>query len=162
MKFLFTIIALVFLLTGCDEPLSSDTVQRKAQEALSAQSNSAVGMPAIVNFQEKRVLKDILELRDKAVVTTTYIMDMNAGLHKLCDSIGYGMPAATQYTNPQRIINAYGNSYVTLPQADPNGLFSPASAEGTYVMCKNPHGTDIGTVYSEPRIIVSPFPLEVK
>jgi hypothetical protein len=46
----------------------------------------------------------------------------------------------------------------TLPQAEPNGLFMPSSAEGTWLMLldsKNePH-----PVYIEPRIIVSPFSL---
>ena len=25
---------------------------------------------------------------------------MNGGYHKVCDSLGYGLPYATQYTNP--------------------------------------------------------------
>ena len=47
-----------------------------------------------------------------------------------------------------------------LPQAEPNGMFSPAAAEGTWVMLKNPNGTDVKPVYVESRIIVSPFPLK--
>ena len=46
-----------------------------------------------------------------------------------------------------------------LAQADPNGLFSPGSAEGTWIMCKDPKGPDVRPVYVEPRVIVSPFPL---
>lgn len=156
----------VFAIAACsrlDAAPSSDQVQRQQQEQLSAQSNASVGMPAIVNFQEKRILKDILEKRDQSLTTITYTQDMNAGLHKLCDSVGFGIPAATQFTNPQRIVEyssqrGYGN--VTLPQADPNGLFSPSSAEGTWVMCKDPNGDKVEPVYSEPRIIVSRFPLK--
>ena len=121
-------------------------------------------MPAIVNFQEKRILKDILEKRDQSLTTITYTQDLNAGLHKLCDSVGFGIPAATQYTNPQRVA-AYGDAArgygsIALPQADPNGLFSPASAEGTWVMCKDPNSDKVAPVYAEPRIIVSTFPLK--
>ena len=45
-----------------------------------------------------------------------------------------------------------------MPQADPNGLFSPESAEGTWVLCSDPSGNgETRPVYVEPRIIVSPF-----
>ena len=152
----FILLIVTLSLAGCGAP-SSDQVQRHGQEQLSQQSNMAVGMPAIVNFQEKRMLKQIYELRDQAIVTTTYIIDMNGNLHKFCDSIGYGVPYATEYTNPMRASNESNN--ITLPQADPNGLFSPASADGTWVLCKDPNGSKVAPVYVEPRVVVSPFPL---
>lgn len=167
MKRTFSIIAvlcLVFGLFGCDNgPPTSDQVQRQKQEALSQQSNAVVGMPAIGSFAEKRQLKDILELRDKTPPTYVYITDMNGRLHKICDAIGYGFSGATQFTNPQRVASgssANGYAMVTLPQADPNGLFSPSSDEGTWVMCKNPKGSDVAPVRIEPRTIISPFSLE--
>ena len=88
-------------LAGC-EP-NSDQVQRQQQEALSQQGNMTVGMPAITKFAEKRILKDIIELRDKTPNTYTYLAgDMNGVIgEKVCDSIGYGINGATQYTNPQ-------------------------------------------------------------
>jgi hypothetical protein len=63
-----------------------------------------------------------------------------------------------QFTNPQKVGRFRDQPYV-LPQADPNGLFSPASAEGTWVFCKDPGGTVVKPVYTEPRIIVSQFEL---
>lgn len=155
-------LALVASLTACVEAApSADAVQKQKQEQLSQQGNAAVGMPAIVNFQEKRMMKDILEMRDKALTTITYTQDMNGVLHKLCDSIGFGLPYAAQYTNPQKIADSHHQGgFVTLPQADPNGLFSPESADGTWIMCKDPGGTKIAPVYVEPRVIVSQFPLK--
>jgi len=159
----FTIIALLAL-TACDnaEPNSRQR-EAQAQEQMAAQAFASVGMPAITNFQEKRMMKMILELRDKALATTTYTQDMNGGLHKLCDSIGYGLPYATQYTNPQMI--AYRGSQVgvaVLPQVDPNGLFSPPSADGTWVLCVNPKTKKPEPLYVEPHVIVSPFELPSK
>ena len=163
MKNIFKVILVSLLLaislSGCNQSQNSDEIQREAQEALAKQGVMSVGMPAIVNFQEKRMLKDIYELRDKAVVTYTYIVDMNGHLHKICDSIGYGISGATQYTNPQRSEGA-GKNFAVLPQADPNGLFSPSNDEGTWVMCKNPNGKDVMPVRIEPRTITSPFPLK--
>jgi hypothetical protein len=46
-----------------------------------------------------------------------------------------------------------------MPQADPNGLFSPASAEGTWLMLVDPKTGDPRVVYIEPRLVVSPIPL---
>lgn len=164
MKKIFTAIILsiiTVLLAGCGNASNSDSIQHQQQEAINKQLDMAVGMPAIVNGQEKRVLKDIIEMRDKQIVTVTYTQDMNGKLHKLCDSIGYGISAAEQYTNPQRVVyNGIKGYAVTLPQADPNGLFSPGSTEGTWVMCKSPSSGKVAPIYVEPRIIVSPFPLD--
>jgi len=161
MKALTLGICSALLLSACDHQPSSDEVQRHQQEMISQESNSQVGMPAITNFQEKRMAKMILELRDKAITTFTYTQDMNGKLHKLCDSVGYGLPYATQYTNPQRIdYNTHGS--ITLPQADPNGLFSPPSADGTWVLCVDPATKKSMPIYVEPRVIVSPFALGEK
>ena len=133
----------------------------EAQEQLANEAVMQVGMPAITNFQEKRVYKDILELRDTANLRTySYITDLNGHLHKRCDSIGYGIPYATQYTSPQKIADHYQGGYAILPQADPNGLYSPASAEGTWVLCKVPNSDKVSPVYIEDRVTVSTFPLE--
>lgn len=153
------------LVAACDEPRppSSDDVQRFAQEKLFAEGTAQTGMPAIKNFRERKLLKDILELRDQdGLVTYTYVWsEYQAKMIFLCDSIGYGIPYATEYTNPQKYervsLSGGGYGYETLPQADPNGLFAPASAEGTWVMCKDPGGSDVRPVYIEPRIVVSPF-----
>ena len=147
-------------LTACNQPDTATSVERKKQAELSLRGVESVGMPAIVNFAEKRMMKDIIELRDKNVATTTYITDLNGKLHKICDSVGFGLPYATQFTNPQMPQQAYsgGGTYV-LPQADPNGLYSPASADGTWVQCVDPKSKKATVVYIEPRVIVSPFPL---
>jgi hypothetical protein len=160
MKKLLLVVPLVALLTACLEtPPTSGQIERKKQEELSLQGVQQVGMPAIVNFAEKRMMKDILELRDKNVATTTYLVGMNNNLTKICDSIGYGLPYATQYTNPQKpVYEVHGN--ITLPQADPNGLYSPASADGTWVLCVDHKDGKAKPVFIEPRIIVSPMPLQ--
>ena len=146
-------------LVGCDEHLSSDAIQREKQEQLSLQATQSVGMPAITNFAEKRMAKDILELRDQNVATITYIVDMNNKFRKLCNSVGFGLPYATQFTNPQRVITGQ-HGVSTLPQADPNGLFSPASAEGTWIFCVSPQTKKATPLYVEPRVIISTFELD--
>lgn len=166
MKFIFTLSVLLLLAAcGLNQP-SSDTVQQAEQETLLQESTAQVGMPAIKNFRERKLLKQILELRDQnGLVTYSYTFAEASGkLTFLCNSIGYGLPAATQFTNPEKIAVEASYGIATLPQADPNGLFSPSSAEGTWILCLDPNDTT-GTgktlpVYSEPKLIVSPFKLE--
>ncbi len=147
----------VLALAGCDAAgPSSDQIQKQQQEQLSLAAAQQVGMPAITNFQEKRNLKMILELRDTSVATYTYTRDMQGKLHFICNSIGFGIPYATQYTNPQRA-GGYSSSMYTLPQADPNGLFSPEAAEATWVLCLNPKTKEMAPTYVEDKLTVSLF-----
>ena len=160
-KSLLVCLLAVIGLTACGKvPSESSTqIERKKQEELSKQGVQSVGFPAVVNFAEKRMMKDIIELRDQMKPTYTYIVDMNGKPHKLCDSLGYGLPYATQYTNLQMPQNPFGQTVYVLPQADPNGLFSPAAAEGTWVMCLNPKTKKAEPQYIEPRIITTTYPL---
>ena len=151
---LATAVLSTFVLSACDE--TSTIKERRVQEEISKQGVESVGFPAITNFAEKRMMKDIIELRDQNVATTVYITDLNGKLHKVCNAVGYGLPYATQYTNPQKVSDG---GHLTLPQADPNGLYSPASADGTWVLCVDGKGKP-RPVYIEPRVVVSPFPLD--
>jgi len=160
MKHILALVAVATVLTACDQHESSTQIERRKQEELTMQAVTQVGMPSIVNFAEKRMFKDILELRDKNVPTTTYLVGMNNQLTKVCDSIGYGLPYATQYTNPSHVTGGGSAGYAVIPQADPNGLYSPASAEGTWVLCVDHKDGKAKPVYIEPRILVSPFVIQ--
>lgn len=158
---LFALTLLTFC-GNCESNPSSDQIQSAQQEQILKEGTSAVGMPAIKNFRERRILKDIYEMRDQDGLSTwTYIVAEQTGkLVFLGRSVGYGVPASTQFTNPQKIEMAQANvGIAVIPQADPNGLFSPSSADGTWVMMKDPNSDKVLPVYIEPRVIVSPFPL---
>jgi hypothetical protein len=139
---------------------NSDQDFQRQQEAIMKQAFNSVGMPAITNFAERRQLKQIFELRDQNVATYTYLVGMDGKVgQKLCNSVGFGIPYATQFTSPMRPTYSGSSGIATLPQADPNTLFSPASAEGTWVLCLNPETNKPTPLYVEPKIIVSPFKL---
>lgn len=143
---------------------SSDDIQHAQQERILQEGTSTIGMPSITHFRERKLLKMIYELRDQADLSTfTYAWSDYRGPIFVCHSIGFGVPYATQFTNPQKVDRVQHSNgyygYYTLPQADPNGLFSPATAEGTWVMCKTPAGK-VEPQYIEPRIIVSTYELE--
>lgn len=161
---LFGLIAV--LLTGCfDDEVTTDKLQQAQQEVITMEAARAIGMPNLPNFREKRMAKMIMELRDRENLSTfAYIIPENTGKPILfCKSIGYPLPYATQYTNPQKMETFVigGTKYrEIIAQADPNGLYMPASAEGTWIMCQDPKNPkNIGALYSESRLTVSPFSL---
>lgn len=162
-KVIIAALAAFFVLTAesCDGQPSAEQKESAAQERMQAESQAQVGMPAIVNFAEKRNYKMIYELRDSPnFATYTYLVGMHNELKLLCHSVGYGIPESSQYTNPAMI--GYASDRVgvaTLPQADPNGLYSSPSSQGTWVMCLDPSGKVV-PVRSEPNVLTSPFPLE--
>lgn len=163
MKKLVILIMSVVLLASCEprEP-SADKVQAQKTERSLSEANKQIGMPAIVNFQERKLFKQILELRDQEkLITYCYLMnEMNGTIGQfLGKGIGYGIPAATQFTNPEKLTRPYsGSGYVTIPQADPNGLFMPTATSATWYMLLDKKGKP-HPVYIEPLIIVSPIKL---
>ena len=150
--------------SGCsNNPPSSDDVQRTQQEKMLQQRNAMLGMPTVTNFRKAKFMKEVIERTDQAIVTYTYNQSETFGCYNFISiSTGFPIPYATQYTNPQKVeyvsISA-GHTYQVLPQADPDGLFSPASAEGTWSLLKNPEGKEMGPTYSEPKLFTSPFKL---
>jgi len=147
----------------CTPTQTADRQQTVQQEQILKEGNAQVGMPNIKNFRERKLLKQILEMRDQdGLVTYTYTIDLQGHLHFFCDSFGYPIPYATEYTSPMRPAHSdetYEQGNISVPQADPNGLFSPVSADGTWVVCKDPNSNKSGVVYVEPRVTCSPFPL---
>ena len=171
-KSLFLLVALSAIwMVGClQQHPTSDDVQRESQEIILKEGVAQVGRPAIKNFREMKILKDVYELRDQeGLVTYAYLENMvptvvsghtvlGGKLTYVGESIGYGIPAATQFTNPQKIEDFTSQGgYAILPQADPNGLFSPSSAEGTWIMMLDKKSGEARPQYFEPRLVVSTF-----
>jgi len=164
MKKVLLALALVVSLVSCiDYKPSADEIDRQKQERILEEGQRQTGMPAINNFQEKKLLKQIYELRDnEKIVNYAYLYnEFNGKLILLGKCIGYGIPYSTQYSNPEKLAREGTNYGITLPQAEPNGLFMPSSSDGTWVMLLDAEGTP-HPVYIEPKVIVSPFPLTVK
>jgi hypothetical protein len=158
------------MLAACDADTSGAARDTKQNLDLAEQAAVTVGVPAIQNFAEKRQLKALYELRDTAnLVTYTYYIDLNGKRHKVCPttSIGFGIPYATQYTAPKSLtmrkgIYPGGNQtaewkYLEADQPEPNGLYMPSSADGTWVICLDPKTKQPAPTYVEPRIVVYLF-----
>lgn len=170
------LIILLFVI-GCGNRTSTaDDKERSNQERIQAEAFAQTGTPNIKNFRERCILKDIYEMRDsESLVTYTYIHNMmpvivhgvtskSGSLTFLGDTIGFGIPYATQYSNPQKFAQyptLVDKRYGTLPQSEPNSLFMPSSADGTWVMMLNPISKKAEPQYIEPRIAVFTFRLPI-
>ena len=156
-----------FIVTACDVESpgpSADVRQANRTKKAMAEADRQIGMPAIVNFQERRLMKQILELRDQEdLICYAYVVNLNGDLVFLGKCLGYGLPYSVQYTNPERVQKggSHGGGYwgLAIPQPDPNGLFMPEGLSATWLMLLDKKTGEPRPVYVEPEIVVSPFAL---
>lgn len=162
---LFTAVAA----SGCVATDEADEAQSRDTRQALAEAHKQVGMPDITKWTERKLARDILELRDKEITTYCYIVNLNGELIFLGEAIGFGLPYSVQFTNPIKHHYVRGQMasgdrsgaahMVHSPQADPNGLFMPEGLSATWIMLKDPESGKIHPVYIEPEIVVSPFKL---
>lgn len=173
MKYLLIILST--LIVSCSiQTDNADSVQTRQTDLALAEAQKQVGMPNIVNFQQRKLMKMIYELCDKEdLICYAYIKsDYQGKLFYIGKCIGYGIPFSAQFTNPQKLVegdkylgydlSGYINYPTVLPQADPNGLFMPTSSSATWLMMVDPKTNNARPVYIEPEIVVSPFPLHAE
>jgi hypothetical protein len=167
--------SMLFMLTftncGSNTP-SSDMIQQQQTEQILNEANNEIGMPSIINYQEKKNLKWIYELCDtENLVCYAYLWnEFNGKLVFIGKCIGYGIPYGTQYSNPEKAVRtdqavitntACDYTPIILPQAEPNGLFKPIGLSATWLIMIDPVTKEPRPCYFEPQIIVSPFKLEI-
>ena len=157
--FPFIAIAISLTIISCDSGSDADNIQAQQTKKSMLEANRQIGMPAISNFQERKLAKMIFELRDQENLKTyAYIINnMTGELVFIGKCIGFGLPYSVQFTNPERIEYRQGNM-ATVPQPDPNGLFMPSGLSATWLMMLDENGK-ARPVYVEPEILVSPFKL---
>jgi hypothetical protein len=173
------VILMAIVFVGCAPEKTAQDKQRELQNTIVEEGVSKVGLPGIKNFYEAKTMKAIQELCDDGIVTYTYIENMiptptpgktamGGKFTYLGATIGYPIPYSTQFTSPEAMqtfnIDGRGSSQryygaERLPQADPNGLYKPASAEATWVLMKDPTTDKVAPVYMEPKLACFPFKL---
>ena len=159
--FLVLIVAISFMSCKMPEKDADRVMQEQTKQALS-EANKQIGMPAIINYQERKLMKTILELRDdENLICYAYLYDRNNGTvgQLLGKCLGFGLPYSVQYTNPMKELHPQWHDSQIIPQADPNGLFMPTGLSATWLMLLDKKGKP-HPVYVEPEIIVSPFKLK--
>lgn len=160
-KTLCLILVLVMSLTVlCGCTTTSRQEEEMYQEDLMQQANDEIGMPHITEFYEKKLAKEIFELRDdSSLICYAYTRSEMTGKYVyLGRCMGYGLPYSTQYTCPE----TYEYNGATLPQSDPNGLYSPDGLSATWLWMIDEETGEPSIMYAEPEIIVRQTKLPVR
>lgn len=112
---------------------------------------------------DRDVLIQIYESKNEARQTSTVIESFSGELLFSCPSIGYGIAADVQITNPLAPFRHSTESWsegVTVEQPEPNGLFSSKNTDATYVLCVRDNG-DVAPIYTEEKVTVFPFAITI-
>jgi hypothetical protein len=173
-------LAFAALLAACSVNQSNDSKRAEQQEQSIADGQAQVPAPAIVNWNELRMFKTVMERRDQANLSTwTYTKNLDGKYTFVCESIGFGIPYNTRSNNPQHyelvtthtgvsgMSNAWSDGqggyvwgeHAIMPQAEPNGLFIPESAKGTWNTCLNPETGKATITYQEEDVAVFEYRL---
>lgn len=155
---LVVLLAIVLSVTlfGCLGEPSTDQEQSVANEEMISEANRQVGMPAIVNFTERKLQREIMELRDRAdLITYLYTINLDGQFIYIGTGIGFGLPESVQFTNPQYAARVYSGTYVALPQADPTGLYMPDNLSGTWYPLINEETGDTELIRMESTMTVT-------
>lgn len=143
---------MVLMIGGCS--VDQNRVKEKAyQETQMVQATAEIGMPEITEFYEKKMAKEILEMRDdSSLICYAYSKsDMTGKYVYLGKCMGFGLPYSTQYTNPEQKVDMME---LVLPQADPNGLYSPDGVSATWLMMIDETTGERSISYNENDVIV--------
>ena len=145
------LVVVLALLAGCS---SRTTAQYAESEQLSLGTSSIVQNQPVPNLGgyslERDLLSQLILLRNEKLTTYTYMFQFGT-LVEICPSMGYPFPYATQLTAPE----VYYMNGVTIPQSEPNTLYSPTSADASWVMCVR--NGQLIPEYFEDRVFAIPY-----
>ncbi len=84
--------------SGCEDSSPSDKILEQKTEQLLGEAHKQIGMPNIVNFQQKRLMKAVYELCDQEnLICYAYIKsDYQGKLMFIGKCIGFGIPFSAQ------------------------------------------------------------------
>lgn len=146
-------------LGACERVGTVGTADQQAasqQEDLAKRAQDEVGIYQPTHFTRKRLANRIGQmLDDPALATISYAQALDGRLHCIGHTIGFPLPGATQTTNPEHLVDADLGQYrgnLTLPQPEPDQLFSPATMDATWILLVNPKTGQAAPAYFEGHV----------
>lgn len=149
---------------SCSEQSTDQASERQTAATRTAMDGAdrEVGMPRIVNFAQRKLLKNAYEDMDTTTLTYVYVQSQMDGKF-LClgQSVGYGVSLGTQFTAPTApdLLGVSERGIYARPQPEPNGLYSADSGAATIVNLINPANGEAHTALIEPNVITTPIKL---
>lgn len=152
-------VASLCLLAGCEETDTADKRQAREQAKSLEAADREIGMPRIVNFAQRKLLKNSYEDMDQTTLTYVYVQSLDGKFVCIGQGLGYGVMGGTQFTAPSVPEYLGQGGVYEKPQAEPNGLFTPTSGAATIVNLINPETGMAHTALVEPNVVTLPFKL---
>lgn len=160
LKQIILVAVLALAAVACGTPTSGNANTNEATQVNRQQDiyNKTQPIPLFDYSQDRATLLQIYSAKNEARQTWAVVFSNNGVPLWSCPSIGFPIPTTTQLTNPDSYGGgAYG--YFTLPQAEPNGLYTGDSL-ATYILCVRPNG-DVVPLYAEPLVMLFPFEIKI-
>ncbi len=141
---------------GSDDTGGGSTAEEKVGDDQLDQYLQSQPLPFFTSSQLRQNLIDIETAQANATVTTSFFFNVGVvdPIHE-CPSIGFPIPGSWQLSNPEKIITKYEGT-VTLPQIEPNGLYTNDTT-GTTAICVDENGRGYA-FYHEGFISAVPAP----
>jgi len=153
MKKLAFVVFAVFLSACQPSSLTNDTQQTNNQLL---QYQKVQPVPYYDWSEQRNTLIQIYNAKNEARQTWAVVESMTGVPLWTCPSVGFPIPADTQLTNPDQ----YSGTGVSLPQMEPDGLYSSTNTDATYVLCVRPDGKAV-PIYTEQKVTMFPFPVHL-
>lgn len=130
---------LVGVATACSGAPNAQQAEQKVEQHQQWVYNQNQPIPLFKWSLERQILIDSEVAAARGDQSTSFFM-LNGVRDPVyvCPSLGLGVPDTSQLSNPQQIApisGKWGGGATTLPQADPFGIHTPATSDGTFVIC---------------------------
>ena len=161
-KFALLVVVLAVFLAACGQ--GNAAINKEANQTANQleQYSNAQPVPVFEWSLERHIVIEIYRARNEAASTFSYVLNpYDNSIMFECASIGFPIPGGTQLTNPDQLTYRRQDGEViegTLPQMEPNGLYSPDTSAGTYISCVNEDGT-VSPVFVEWYVWTFPYPM---
>lgn len=138
---------------GCGNQRDQEKAAVDRQQSLYL---TAQPVPTFDYSLERDRITGLYQARMNAAQTWSVWRSQTGMIEGDCPSSGYPLPYGVQLTAPE----VYSMNGATVPQAEPNGLFTNGiTSEATWVFCITDGA--ISPVYVETKVTVYPFPVTV-
>ena len=144
---------------ACEFPENARSIEKATVDRQQEIYGVAQPVPTFDSSLERERIIGLYRARMSAAQTWSVWRSQTGMVEGDCPSSGYPLPYGVQLTAPE-VIDYRQNGSVTVPQAEPNGLFTNGiTSNGTWVFCIT--GGSITPVYVEDFVTVYPYPVFV-
>lgn len=131
-------------LTACSSGNSGQQQENRQQQADTTSLEASQPIPHYNWSQIRQTMIDAQDIAANGAQTTSFFFQMgDPDPVYSCPSIGMPVPNTAQLSNPLQGTGVSGVSgAIAIGQMDPDGIYSPSSSSGTYVICVSSSGSN--------------------